>query len=433
MSELPRLAISGRRQWRYRAVGTPPTNLSYFSGEDDAPHTQAIHLAAHGLQKSYYKGHAEVPVLRGVDLEVRQGEFLSIIGQSGSGKSTLLHLLATLDAPDEGEIFFQGNRIDNLAPAAAMCLRNKYFGMIFQFYHLLPELTTLENVLVAADDCRRILELSAQSQAAHAAATSLLEMVGLGHRLEAQAARAFRRRNAAGGDRPGADCRPHLLLADEPTGNLDRETGEEIMHLRTLNGEQNLTIIMVTHDGAIADQADRIVRLAGAGSPGGSRLASAALVSSRSPALSTLHATAVAIDSPGDCSCPYIHNPFVTSSSEQPAPADARISSLHQRKTLRQRRRQDQRLRSWSALWRWGVRRPAQLRRQGLSARTASRPTVEFGQGDLAGNSHVAGAMGKAINDTLKVNGIDDGYIRLSSRAEPARWGSTPIAPAIRK
>src|SRR4029450_7470568 len=104
-------------------------------------------LAAKKLEKSYRKGRVEVPVLKGVDFAVRPGEFVAIVGQSGSGKSTLLPLLGTLDAPDGGEIHFEGNRIDNLPARGRDVLRNKYFGMIFQFYHLLPELTMLENVL----------------------------------------------------------------------------------------------------------------------------------------------------------------------------------------------------------------------------------------------------------------------------------------------
>lgn len=115
------------------------------SAESTAPERFALapplQLAALGLTKSYRKGQVEIPVLRGVDLEVRRGEFLSIIGQSGSGKSTLLHLCATLDAPDSGEIRFEGNRIDNLPRSKRDALRNRRFGMIFQFYHLLPELT----------------------------------------------------------------------------------------------------------------------------------------------------------------------------------------------------------------------------------------------------------------------------------------------------
>ena len=215
------------------------------------------------LYKSYRKGAVEVPVLRGVSLDVRQGELLAIVGQSGSGKSTLLHLLGTLDAPDQGEIHYAGRRIDNLPARARDRLRNRRFGMIFQFYHLLPELTTLENVLsplMIADGVWSYLRHRSEHRAR---AEELLEMVGLSHRLK------HRPRELSGGEMQRAAiaralvAQPDLLLADEPTGNLDQATGQEIIRiLRALNRQQNLTIVMVTHDRAIADQADRIVRLA---------------------------------------------------------------------------------------------------------------------------------------------------------------------------
>jgi lipoprotein-releasing system ATP-binding protein len=222
----------------------------------------SVQLAATNLQKSYRKGQVVIPVLRDVDLEVRRGEFLSIIGQSGSGKSTLLHILATLDKPDGGEIRFDGNRIDNLTGSRRDALRNRCFGMIFQFYHLLPELTTLENVLAPVMIAQSAWGYFRHRRRNVAEATRLLGMVGLGHRLK------HRPRELSGGEMQRAAIArslissPRVLLADEPTGNLDRATGGEILEiLRTLNVEQNLTIVMVTHDQAIAGQADRIVRL----------------------------------------------------------------------------------------------------------------------------------------------------------------------------
>jgi lipoprotein-releasing system ATP-binding protein len=110
----------------------------------------AGHLSAHGLYKSYRKGKNEVPVLHGVDLDVERGEMVAVVGSSGSGKSTLLHLLGLLDAPDAGEVLLDGERIDNLGESQRDQLRNGTFGFIFQFYHLLPELSTLENVLMAS-------------------------------------------------------------------------------------------------------------------------------------------------------------------------------------------------------------------------------------------------------------------------------------------
>jgi len=231
---------------------------SHIDGEVDS----CAQLQTVDLYKSYRKGPVEVPVLRGVSMSTRQGEFLAIVGQSGSGKSTLLHLLGTLDAPDRGEIHYDGRRIDNLAPAGRDWLRNRRFGMIFQFYHLLPELSTLENVLTPLMITHGVWSFLRRRREHRARAKELLEMVGLGHRLK------HRPRELSGGEMQRAAIaralmvEPDLLLADEPTGNLDQLTGQEIIRiLRTLNDRQNLTIVMVTHDGAIADQADRIVRL----------------------------------------------------------------------------------------------------------------------------------------------------------------------------
>ena len=222
----------------------------------------ATHLAAIGVTKSYRKGSVEIPVLKGVDLAVHHGEFLSIIGQSGSGKSTLLHLMGTLDAPDSGEIQFDSYRIDNLPHRGRDTLRNRHFGMIFQFYHLLPELTTLENVLSPLMIAHGAWNYFTHRREHIRQATQLLEMVGLGHRLK------HKPRELSGGEMQRAAiaralvAQPDVLLADEPTGNLDHATGEEILRiLRTLNAERNLTIVMVTHDRAIAAQADRTVRL----------------------------------------------------------------------------------------------------------------------------------------------------------------------------
>jgi lipoprotein-releasing system ATP-binding protein len=219
-------------------------------------------LAAHQVKKSYFKGKLEVPVLRGVDFAVQPSEFVAIIGQSGSGKSTLLHLLGTLDAPSAGEILFEGNRIDNLPTASRDVLRNKYFGMIFQFYHLLPELSMLENVLtplmIADGAWKYFLNRSNYTKRAK----ELLDMVGLGHRL------SHKPKELSGGEMQRTAIaralmvNPKVLLADEPTGNLDQQTGGEIMALlKKLNQEQGLSIVMVTHDQTIARQAHRIVQL----------------------------------------------------------------------------------------------------------------------------------------------------------------------------
>ena len=219
-------------------------------------------LAAVGLVKSYHKGRLEVPVLGGVDLAVREGEFLSIIGQSGSGKSTLLHLLATLDVPDAGEIYFEGHRIERLPQAGRDVLRNRYFGMIFQFYHLLPEFSVLENVLAPQMIAHSAWSYFVRRRKLVERARGLLECVGLSHRLK------HRPRELSGGEMQRTAvaralmAQPRVLFADEPTGNLDQATGEELLELlRTLNDQQRLTIVMVTHDRAIAARADRTVRL----------------------------------------------------------------------------------------------------------------------------------------------------------------------------
>jgi len=221
-----------------------------------------VHLSCAALKKTYRKGSLHIPVLTGVDLEVRQGEFLTIVGQSGSGKSTLLHMMGTLDAPTSGEVNFLGHRIDNLAASKRERLRNEQFGMIFQFYHLLPELTTLENTLAPLMIGRSAWRFWRGKSQSVARAKELLETVGLSHRLK------HRPRELSGGEMQRVAiaraliASPQVLLADEPTGNLDQETGREIMRiLRTLNRDRGLSIVMVTHDTAIAGQADRIVRL----------------------------------------------------------------------------------------------------------------------------------------------------------------------------
>jgi lipoprotein-releasing system ATP-binding protein len=220
------------------------------------------HLSAVALDKAYRKGDIRVPVLRGVDVCASEGEFLAVVGQSGCGKSTLMHLLGLLDTPDVGEVRLRGQRIDDLPSRTRDELRNRVFGFVFQFYHLLPELTLLENVLSplmirysAWEYWKRRKELTAQ-------ATEIIQKVGLGHRL------THKPSEISGGEMQRAAIaralvgKPHVLLADEPTGNLDSRTGREIMDvLARLNAEERLTIIMVTHDEAVARQAQRIVRL----------------------------------------------------------------------------------------------------------------------------------------------------------------------------
>jgi lipoprotein-releasing system ATP-binding protein len=219
-------------------------------------------LSARGLHKTYRKHAIEVPVLAGLDLEVRESEFLSIVGHSGSGKSTLLHLLGTLDQPDQGRIYLAGERIDNVPADRRDRLRNGTFGFIFQFYHLLPELTTLENVILPQMIGRSLFSWFGRRRALKQLAVELLDRVGLAHRLH------HKPRELSGGEMQRAAIaralinRPRVLLADEPTGNLDAEKGLEIVRLlRDLNVQERLTIIMVTHNLEIATATDRVVRL----------------------------------------------------------------------------------------------------------------------------------------------------------------------------
>ncbi len=220
-------------------------------------------LRAHGLTKSYWKGKNEVPVLRGVDLEIERGEMVAVAGSSGSGKSTLLHILGLLDGPDAGEVYFEDARIDNHAESKRDKLRNQSFGFIFQFYHLLPELTALENVMMPQLIRHGLWSYWANRLRLQQEGRELLERVGLGHRL------THRPAELSGGEMQRAAIaralagHPAVLLADEPTGNLDAANGQAVIDLlRDLNQERDLTIILVTHDHHIAQQADRVVRLA---------------------------------------------------------------------------------------------------------------------------------------------------------------------------
>lgn len=221
-------------------------------------------LAASDLHKTYHKDAIAVPVLLGVDMQVHTGEFLSVVGASGSGKSTLLHLLGTLDRPDKGEIRLDGQRIDNQPSEQRDALRNRTFGYIFQFYHLLPELTTLENVLMPCMIGASVLGWFGRRKTFHKQARELLERVGLGPRLK------HKPRELSGGEMQRAAIaralinRPRILLADEPTGNLDQANGDDIIRLlRDLNRQDGLTIIMVTHNMDIVAATDRVVKLTG--------------------------------------------------------------------------------------------------------------------------------------------------------------------------
>lgn len=206
--------------------------------------------------KAYAVGDRRLDVLRGVDLVVPRGEFLALRGSSGAGKSTLLHLCGGLDLPDTGEIEVSGVRLDRLSGTELARFRNQRIGLIFQAYHLLPELTALENVALSA----RISRVS--MDAAIERARNLLGRVGLAARLD------HRPNQLSGGEQQRVGIaralvnNPELILADEPTGNLDSATGREVMEmLLGLRDERRATLIIATHDAQVAARASRVVTL----------------------------------------------------------------------------------------------------------------------------------------------------------------------------
>ena len=208
------------------------------------------------LYKSYYDGLTELPVLKGVDLEVKKAEIVAIVGASGVGKSTLLHLLGGLDRSTGGTIFYGGEDIFALNDQELDRFRNEEIGFVFQFHHLLPEFTALENVAMPG------LIAQQKSDVAEERAKELLDYVGLGERL------GHRPSELSGGERQRVAIaralvnQPKVVLADEPTGNLDQKTSEAVHDLLwTLNDQFNQTFIIVTHNQTLAQRADRLVQL----------------------------------------------------------------------------------------------------------------------------------------------------------------------------
>jgi ABC-type lipoprotein export system ATPase subunit len=213
-------------------------------------------LSARGLAKSYTMGKRTLEVLRGVNLDVARGEFLALRGASGAGKSTLLHLIGGLDSPNAGEILFNGQDLARFSEGELTHFRNRRVGFVFQAYHLLPELTALENVCLPA----RVARISASDSEKRAA--ELLARVGLAERVE------HKPFELSGGEQQRVAIaralinEPELLLADEPTGNLDSHTGSEIIELlKSLRAEKKMTLAIATHDETVAAHAERVVQL----------------------------------------------------------------------------------------------------------------------------------------------------------------------------
>ena len=216
-------------------------------------------LSARDVTKVYRVGDQTLSVLKGVSLDVERGELLSICGASGAGKSTLLHILGVLDLPTEGCVTFEGEAVSRLRDRRKARLRNRAFGFVFQFFHLLPDFSAIENVALP----RMIDGRSQRTTTSRAKAEELLKSVGLGGRV------SHRPDQLSGGERQRVAIaralanEPEVLFCDEPTGNLDSKTSAEILDvIFELNQQLGLTVIVVTHDDQIAEQTPRVMRLA---------------------------------------------------------------------------------------------------------------------------------------------------------------------------
>lgn len=217
-------------------------------------------LEARSIHKVYNNGKKKLPVLKGIDLKIAKGDFAAVVGPSGAGKSTLLHILGGLDLPSQGEVIFQEENIYKLKDNQLSRVRNKKIGFVFQFYHLLAEFTVLENVLMPA--LIGLQSTMSSSPQIKEKALELLSRVGLSERAE------HFPNQLSGGEKQRVAIarslinRPQLLLCDEPTGNLDSRTGDEIISLiKQINHDEEMSVVLVTHNQALAEAADKIYHL----------------------------------------------------------------------------------------------------------------------------------------------------------------------------
>jgi len=219
-------------------------------------------LSAVAVAKNFRLGKQDIPVLRGVDLQVAQGEMLALLGASGAGKSTLLHILGLLDPPTSGSVLFDGEPVHDLPIQQRARLRHSHTGFVFQFYHLIPELTALQNVLLASMMTTSVLQYWRERKACKQAAVDMLTQVGLGDRLRHRPA------ELSGGERQRVAiarallAKPRVILADEPTGNLDSATATGVIDLMfSIRQQRQIAFLLVTHDEELAQRCHRVVRL----------------------------------------------------------------------------------------------------------------------------------------------------------------------------